>query len=110
MEERDVKVAGQGKLEGEIARLGKQPLNGDRSMINGAVTLGWFVTHRYLPLKEADWRAETAKVKKHLIQADLVMSSGRYASRTSISSHCRSISTSWRRHVRKTECCRFEPI
>lgn len=60
------------KLEGEIARLGKQPLNGDRSMINGAVTLGWFVTHRYLPLKEADWRAETAKVKKHLIQADLV--------------------------------------
>jgi integrase len=60
------------KLEGEITRLGKQPLNGDRSMINGAVTLGWFVTHRYLPLKEADWRAETAKVKKHLIQADLV--------------------------------------
>jgi integrase len=25
-----------------------------------------------LPLKEADWRDETAKVKKHLIQADLV--------------------------------------
>ena len=60
------------KLEGEIARLGKQPLNGDKSMINGAVTLGWFVTHRYLPLKEADWREETAKVKKFLIQADLV--------------------------------------
>jgi integrase len=60
------------KLEGEIARLGKQPLNGDKSMINGAVTFGWFVTHRYLPLKEADWREETAKVKKFLIQADLV--------------------------------------
>ncbi len=60
------------KLEGEIGRLGKQPLNGDKSMINGAVTFGWFVTHRYLPLKEADWREETAKVKKFLIQADLV--------------------------------------
>jgi integrase len=60
------------KLESEIAKLGKQPLNGDKSMVNGAVTFGWFVLHRYLPLKEADWRDETAKVKKHLIQADLV--------------------------------------
>ena len=60
------------KLEGEIAKLGKQPLNGDKSMVNGAVTFGWFVLHRYLPLKEADWRDETAKVKKHIIQADLI--------------------------------------
>ena len=60
------------KLEGEVAKLGKQPLNGDKSMVNGAVTFGWFVLHRYLPLKEADWRDETAKVKKHIIQADLV--------------------------------------
>jgi len=59
------------KLESEIARLGKQP-NGDKSMINGAVTFGWFVNHRYLPLKEADWREETAKVKKHIIKADLI--------------------------------------
>ncbi len=41
------KSQGREKLEGEIARLGKQPLNGDKSMINGAVTFGWFVTHRY---------------------------------------------------------------
>jgi len=60
------------KLEGEIARMGKQPLNGDKSMISGAVTLGWFVTHRYLPLKEADWREQTAKVKRYLIEADIV--------------------------------------
>jgi integrase len=59
------------KLESEIARLGKQP-NGDKSTINGAVTFGWFVNHRYLPLKEADWREETAKVKKHIIKADLI--------------------------------------
>lgn len=25
---------------------------------------------RYLPLKEADWKEETAKIKKHLIRAD----------------------------------------
>lgn len=60
------------KLEGEVAKLGKQPLNGDKSMINGSATLGWFVRHRYLPLKEADWREETAKVKKHLIEADFL--------------------------------------
>ncbi len=59
------------KLECEISRLGGQP-TGDKSMINGAVTFGWFVNHRYLPLKEADWREETAKVKKHIIKADLV--------------------------------------
>ncbi len=59
------------KLELEIAKLGGQS-NNDQSMINGAVTFGWFVRNRYLPLKEADWREETAKVKKHLIQADLV--------------------------------------
>jgi integrase len=41
-------------------------------MINGAVTFGWFVRNRYLSLKEGDWREETAKVKKHIIEADLV--------------------------------------
>ena len=59
------------KLEREIARLGGQS-TGDQSVVNGAVTFEWFVNNRYLPLKETDWREETAKVKKHLIQADLV--------------------------------------
>jgi integrase len=59
------------KLEREIARLGGQS-TGDQSVVNGSVTFEWFVLNRYLPLKEADWREETAKVKKHLIQADLV--------------------------------------
>src|ERR1039457_605408 len=60
------------KLESEIARLGGQS-TGDRSMINGAVTFGWFVRNRYLPLKESDWREETAKVKKLIITADLIV-------------------------------------
>src|ERR1700677_1472776 len=60
------------KLEGEVAKLGKQPLNGDKSMVTQPVTCVLFVLHRYLPLKEADCLAETAKVKKHIIQAGLV--------------------------------------
>ena len=59
------------KLEREIVRLGGQS-TGDQSVVNGSVTFEWFVNNRYLPVKEADWREETAKVKKHLIQADLV--------------------------------------
>lgn len=59
------------KLEREIVRLGGQS-TGDQSVVNGAVTFEWFVNNRYLPLKEMDWREETAKVKKYLIQADLI--------------------------------------
>ncbi len=59
------------KLESEIVRLTGQTTE-DGTVKNGTVTFGWFVRNRYLPLKEADWREETAKVKKYLIQADLV--------------------------------------
>ncbi len=59
------------KLENEIAKLGGRA-TGDQAAVNGSVTFAWFVKNRYLPLKEGDWREETAKVKKYLIQADLV--------------------------------------
>jgi integrase len=59
------------KLELEIKRLTGQ-ITEDGVVKNGSVTFGWFVHNRYLPLKEADWKEETAKVKKYLIQADLV--------------------------------------
>jgi len=59
------------KLEDEIAKLGGR-VTGDQAPINGSVTFGWFVRNRYVPLKEGDWREETAKIKKYLIQADLV--------------------------------------
>jgi integrase len=58
------------KLELEIKRLTGQ-ITEDGVVRNGSVTFGWFVRNRYLPLKEADWKEETAKVKKYLIQADL---------------------------------------
>ena len=59
------------KLESEIVRLTGQNIE-DGTVKNGTVTFGWFVRNRYLPLKEADWREESAKVKRHLIQADLL--------------------------------------
>src|SRR5438046_5655946 len=59
------------KLESEIVRLTGQTIE-DGTVKNGTVIFGWFVRNRYLPLKEADWREERTKVKKYLIQADLV--------------------------------------
>jgi len=59
------------KLAAEITRLSGQ-ITEDGSIKNGTVTFGWFVLNRYLPLKEADWREETAKIKKYLIRADLL--------------------------------------
>ena len=59
------------RLEQEIAKQnGQNP--GGRVMNDGAVTFGWFVRNRFLPLKEANWKPETAKVKKLLIQKDLI--------------------------------------
>jgi integrase len=41
-------------------------------MNDGSVTLNWFCKNRYFPLKEGDWREETAKTKKGLIQSNLL--------------------------------------
>lgn len=59
------------KLELEIKRLTGQ-ITKEWAVRNGSVTFGWFVRNRYLPLKESDWKEETAKTKKYLIQADIV--------------------------------------
>lgn len=63
------------KLELEIARLTGHTTE-EGVVKNGSVTLNWFVHNRYLPLKEADWKEETAKTKKHLIRADLLAEFG----------------------------------
>ena len=59
------------KLVMEIARLTGHTTE-EGVVRNGSVTLGWFVRNRYLPLKEADWKEETAKIKKYLIEADVL--------------------------------------
>lgn len=66
------------KLEVEIGKLGKQSANGDRSAVSGTVTLRWFTENRFIPLKEPDWREETAKVKKHLIETDVLSDLGEF--------------------------------
>jgi integrase len=43
-----------------------------RVMQDSSVAFGWFVQNRYYPLKEATWKEETAKVKKMIIQRDLI--------------------------------------
>jgi len=59
-------------LEREITKQLGQPGSPTRVMNDGSVTLGWFVNNRFLPLKEAVWKEETAKTKKLLIQLDIV--------------------------------------
>jgi integrase len=59
-------------LEREITKQLGQPGSPTRIMNDGSVTFAWFVTNRFLPLKEAVWKEETAKTKKCLIQLDLV--------------------------------------
>lgn len=59
-------------LQREIAKQNGQPGSGNRIMNDGSVTFGWFVKNRFIPLKEAAWKEETAKTKKLLIERDLV--------------------------------------
>src|SRR6185437_11491436 len=59
-------------LQREITKQNGQPGSGNRIMNDGSVTFGWFVKSRFIPLKEAAWKEETAKTKKLLIERDLV--------------------------------------
>ncbi|HEY6488831.1 MAG: tyrosine-type recombinase/integrase [Terracidiphilus sp.] len=59
------------ELAREIAKLTGQS-NGNRIRNDGSTTFGWFVRNRFFSLKEAQWKEETAKVKKWLIERDLV--------------------------------------
>jgi integrase len=59
-------------LEREITKQLGQPGSPTRIINDGSVTLGWFVNSRFIPLKEAVWKEETAKTKKLLIRLDIV--------------------------------------
>jgi integrase len=59
-------------LEREITKQLGQPGSPTRIINDGSVTLGWFINNRFIPLKEAVWKEETAKTKKLLIQLDVV--------------------------------------
>jgi integrase len=59
-------------LEREITKQNGQTSDAGRVMNDGSASFGWFVRNRFLPLKEANWKEETSKVKKLLIQKDLI--------------------------------------
>ncbi|HEY3767135.1 MAG TPA: tyrosine-type recombinase/integrase [Candidatus Angelobacter sp.] len=61
----------QDKLQSEMTKVIGQNHSG-RTPNDSAVSFGWFVRNRYYPLKEATWKEETAKVKKMIIQRDLI--------------------------------------
>jgi integrase len=64
-------------LQREITKQLGQSGSTNRIMNDGSVTFEWFVANRFIPLKEAVWKEETAKTKKLLIQRDLTDSLGK---------------------------------
>jgi integrase len=58
-------------LRTEVTKRTGQNLGG-RVLKDSSTTFGWFVRNRYFPLREGDWRPETAKVKKIQIEQDLL--------------------------------------
>ena len=59
-------------LQTEVTKQTGQNLLGSRVLKDGSTTFGWFVRNRYFPLREGDWRPESAKVKKIQIEQDLL--------------------------------------
>ena len=58
-------------LRAEVTKQTGQNLGG-RVLKDSSTAFGWFVRNRYFPLREGDWRPETAKVKKIQIEQDLL--------------------------------------
>src|SRR3984957_1859691 len=69
------KAAARDALRDEIAKQTGQITNG-RILKDGTVTFEWFVRKRYFPLRQGDWRPETAKEKKAQIEIDLISKFG----------------------------------
>jgi integrase len=65
-------------LKAEIAKQTGQLADG-RILKDGSVTFEWFVRKRYFPLRQGDWRPETAKEKTAQIEIDLI---AKFGSRT----------------------------
>ena len=59
-------------LRTEVTKQTGQNFAGSRVLKDSSTTFGWFVRNRYFPLREGDWRPETAKVKKIQIEQDLL--------------------------------------
>jgi integrase len=69
---KSTKTAARQAQEREITKQLGQPGSPTRIINDGSVTLAWIVNNRFISLKEAVWKEETAKTKKILIQLDIV--------------------------------------
>lgn len=69
------KLAAREALRTEIAKQTGKIADG-RILKDGTVTFEWFVRNRYFPLREGDWRPETAREKKAQIEIDLISKFG----------------------------------
>ena len=69
------KPAAREALRKEIAKQTGQIPDG-RILKDGSVTFEWFVRNRYFPLRQGDWRPETAREKKAQIEIDLIAKFG----------------------------------
>jgi hypothetical protein len=68
-------------LRREIAKQMCQIPEG-RILKDGTFTFEWFVRNRYLPIRQGDWRPETAKEKTAQIEIDLIAKFGSEALET----------------------------
>lgn len=59
-------------LRAELIKKTGHEVAGGRILKDSSTTFGWFVRNRYFPLREGDWRPESAKVKKIQIERDLL--------------------------------------
>lgn len=64
-------------LRDEIAKRNGQIPEG-RVLKDGSVTFEWFVRNRYFPLRQGDWRPETAVTNLEQIEIDLIGRFGEY--------------------------------
>jgi hypothetical protein len=69
------KLKARDALKAEIAKQTAQLADG-RILKDGSVTFEWFVRNRYFPLRQEDWRPETAKEKTAQIEIDLIVKFG----------------------------------
>ena len=64
-------------LRMEVARQTGQNVGG-RVLKDSSTTFEWFVRNRYFPLRQGDWRPETAKEKMSQIELDLIGKFGEF--------------------------------
>ena len=82
------KGAAHAALRDEIARQTGQIGDG-RVLRDGRVTFEWFVRNRYFPLRQGDWRPETAREKKAQIESIWLRNSAGSLSTQSTNSNSR---------------------